>query len=189
MEEVEEQADRAPHGGPPVIGALIAVVYGAAGLAFYLYSGRAEGFVSPRLGFLLVALTSVPLGCYLLIALIFGASWPRAGSRWLIIAGVAAGYLFIALGYRLDGALTAETMARGDSLIRDIEDYRRATGTYPAGLGEIAAGGRALPVPALDDSAFAYQRTDDGGYVIAFPSVAFLICARTSAAPEWTCDD
>ncbi len=189
MEVLEEQVDRAPHGGPPILGALIAVVYGAAGLAFYLYSGRAEGFISPRLGFLLVALSSVPLGFYILIALIFRASWPRAGSRWLIIAGIAASYLLIVLGYRLDGTLTAETMARGDALARDIEDYKRATGAYPADLGEIAAGGRALPVPALDDSAFAYRRTEDGGYVIAFPSVAFLTCARTSAAPDWICDD
>ena len=189
MKEVEEQADRAPHGGPPVIGALIAVVYGAAGLAFYLYSGRAEGFVSPRLGFLLVALTSVPLGGYMLAALIFRFRWPRAGARWLIIAGVGLSYLMIVLGYRLDGVLTAETMARGDSLIRDIEDYRRATGAYPAGLGEIAAGGRAPPVPALDDSAFSYGRTADGGYVIAFPSVANLTCARSRGAPDWACDD
>lgn len=189
MEAPEEQVDRAPHGGPPILGALIAVVYGVAGLAFYLYSGRAEGFISPRLGFLLVALSSIPLGFYMLIALTFNFRWPRAASRWLIIAGIGLSYLLIVLGYRLDGARIAETMARGDTLIQDIEDYKRATGAYPAGLGEIAAGGRALPVPALDDSAFAYWRAEDGGYVIAFPSVAFLTCARTSAAPDWACDD
>ena len=74
-------------------------------------------------------------------------------------------------------------------LVQDIEDYRRATGAYPQSLGEIAAGGRAPPVPALDDSAFSYARTAGGGYVIAFPSVANLACARTSAAPDWACDD
>jgi hypothetical protein len=95
----------------------------------------------------------------------------------------------IVLGYRLDGVLTAETMARGDVLVQDIEDYRRATGAYPASLGEIAGGGRALPVPALDDSAFTYARTADGGYVLAFPSVANLACARTRGAPDWACDD
>ncbi len=188
MKELEQQAGRAPR-GVPIPGVLIAAVYGAAGVAFYVYSGRAEGFVSPRLGFLLVALTSVPLGFYMLIALIFGFRWPRAGSRWLIIASIAASYLLIALGYRMDGVRTAETMARGDVLAGDIEDYKRATGAYPADLGEIAAGGRALPVPALDDSAFTYERTGDGGYVIAFPSVAFLICSRTSDAPAWVCDD
>lgn len=189
MDEGEERTEPRPAGRPPVAGALMALVYGAAGLAFYLYSGRAEGFVSPRLGFLLVALSSVPLGFYMLIALIFGVSWPRAASRWLIIAGITASYLFIALGYRLDGALTEETMDRGDALIRDIEDYRRATGAYPLDLGEIAAGGRALPVPALEDSAFGYWRTEEGGFVIAFPSVAFLTCTRSSAAPKWVCDD
>ena len=189
MKKLEEQADRAPPGGVPVVGVLIAAVYGAAGVAFYFYSGRAEGFISPRLGFLLVALTSVPLGFYMLIALVFGFRWPRTGSRWLIIAGVAASYLFIALGYRIDSALTAETMARGDSLAGGIEDYKRATGAYPPALAAIAAGGRALPVPALDGSAFTYERTADGGYVIAFPSVAFLSCSRSSAAPAWACDD
>ena len=78
MKELEQQADRARHGGVPVLAVLIAAVYGAAGVAFYFYSGRAEGFVSPRLGFLLVALTSVPLGFYMLIALIFGFRWPRS---------------------------------------------------------------------------------------------------------------
>ena len=73
MKELEEQADRAPLGGVPVVGVLIAAVYGAAGVAFYFYSGRAEGFISPRFGFLLVALTLVPLGFYMLIAL-FGVA-------------------------------------------------------------------------------------------------------------------
>ena len=125
----------------------------------------------------------------MLIALVFGFRWPRAGSRWLIIAGVAAGYLFIALGYRMDGALTAETMARGDILATDIEDYKRATGAYPVDLGDIAAGGRALPVPALEGSAFMYTQTGDGGYAISFPSVANLRCQRVSATPAWVCDD
>ena len=189
MEVPEQQADLAPRGGPPILAALLALGYGAAGLAFYLYSGRAEGMISPRLGFLLVALTSIPLGGYMLAALIFHFRWPPASGRWLIIAGIALSYLLIVLGYRLDGALTAETMARGDVLIQDVEDFRRATGAYPQSLAEIAAGGRALPVPALDDSAFSYERTADGGYVIAFPSVAYLRCARTSAAPDWACDD
>ena len=98
-------------------------------------------------------------------------------------------YLMIVLGYRLDGVLTAETMARGDVLVQDIEDYRRATGTYPQSLGEIAADGRALPVPALEDSAFSYARTAGGGYVMTFPSVANLTCARTRGAPDWACND
>ncbi len=189
MKEVEEQTDPASHRGVPVLGVLIAVVYGIAGLAFYLYSGRAEEFISPRLGFLLVALTSVPYGAYMLIALMFRLAWPRAGSRGLIIAGIAVSYLFIVLGYRLDGALTAETMARGDILIQDMEDYKSATGAYPMALDELAAGGRTLPVPALDGSVFTYSLTEDGGFVLAFPSVAFLICSRTSAAPDWACDD
>ena len=105
--------------------------------------------------------------------------------RWLIISGIAASYLLIALGYRLDGALTAETMTRGDALVRQIEDYRRATGTYPQRLDEIGA----RPVPALDGSAFTYGRDEVGGYVIAFPSVAFLTCTRSSTVPEWVCDD
>ncbi len=185
MAEGEAGCDSGRTGGAPILGALIAVAYGAAGLAFYLYSGRAEGSISPRLGFLLVALTSVPLGFYLLTALIFRFRWPRAASRWLIISGIAASYLLIAMGYRLDGALTAETMMRGDALVRQIEDYRRATGTYPRRLDEIGA----RPAPALDGSAFTYGRTEDGGYVLAFPSVAFLTCTRSSAAPEWVCED
>ncbi len=190
MEEAEKPNDpAAPRGGLPIFGLLIALVYGAAGLGFYLYSGRAEGLVSPRLGYLLVALTSIPLGFYMLIALVFRFRGPRAASRWLIIAGVTVSYLFIVMGYRLDGALTAETMDRGDALIADIEDYKRATGAYPLDLGEIAAGGRTLPVPALEDSAFGYSLTKDGGYVIAFPSVAFLTCQRSAAAKEWVCDD
>lgn len=189
MEEAEKPNDPAPRSGLPIFGLLIALVYGAAGLGFYLYSGRAEGLISPRLGYLLVALTSIPLGFYMMIALVFRFRWPRAASRWLIIAGVTVSYLFIVMGYRLDGALTAETMDRGDALIADIEDYRHATGAYPLDLGEIAAGGRTLPVPALEDSAFGYSLTKDGGYVIAFPSVAFLICRRSAAAKEWVCDD
>ena len=189
MEVPEQQADLAPRGGPPILAALLALGYGAAGLAFYFYSGRAEGMISPRLGFLLVALTSIPLGGYMLAALIFHFRWPPASGRWLIIAGIALSYLLIVLGYRLDGALTAETMARGDALAGDIEDYKRATGAYPADLGEIAAGGRTLPVPALSDSAFSYRHMADGGYSLAFPSVAFLTCLRTSAAPEWVCGD
>ncbi len=189
MAEGEDISKTAPRGGAPVLGVIFAVAYAAAGIAFYVYSGRAEGFISPRLGFLLVVLTSVPLGAYMLIALMFRLAWPRAGSRGLIIAGIAVSYLFIVLGYRLDGDLTAETMARGDILIQDIEDYKSATGAYPIALDELAAGGRTLPVPALDDSAFTYSRAADGGFVLAFPSVAFLICSRTSAAPDWACDD
>ena len=189
MKEVEAQADQASRGGVPVLGVIFAVAYAAAGIAFYVYSGRAEGFVSPRLGFLLVALTSVPLGAYMMIALMFKLSWPRAGSRGLIIAGIAVSYLFIVLGYRLDGVLTAETMARGDILVRDIEDYKSATGAYPLVLDDLAAGGRTLPVPALDGSEFIYSPAENGGFVLAFPSVVFLICSRTSAAPDWACDD
>ncbi len=189
MAEGEDGSEIAPRGRLPVLGVMFAVAYAAAGIAFYVYSGRAEGFISPRLGFLLVALTSVPLGAYMLIALMFRLAWPRAGNRWLIIAGIAVGYLCIVLGYRLDGALTAETMARGDILIQDIEDYKSATGAYPIALDELAAGGRTLPVPALDGSEFTYSPTEDGGFVLAFPSVAFLICSRTSAAPDWACDD
>lgn len=179
----------ARRGKRPVLGLLIAVIYAAAGIAFYLYSGQAEGFISPRLGFLLVALTSVPLGAYMLVALIFRLRWPPAGSRGLIIAGIGLSYLFIALGYRLDGALTAETMARGDVLLQDLEDYKRATGAYPMALDELAAGGRTLPVPALEGSAFSYSPGADGGVVLAFPSVAFLICSRTSTAADWACND
>ena len=189
MTEGDKATDTAPPGGVPVLGIVFAVIYGAAGWAFYLYSGQAEGFISPRLWYLLVALTSIPLGFYLLIALIFRLSRPRAASRWLIIAGIAVSYLFIVLGYRLDGALTAETMTRGDELIRDIEDYKRATGAYPLVLDEIAAGGRTLPIPALAGSAFSYELTGDGGYLVAFPSVAFLVCVRASNAPDWVCDD
>ena len=187
MAEGEDISKTAPRGGAPVLGVIFAVAYAAAGIAFYVYSGRAEEFISPRLGFLLAALTSVPLGVYMLVALIFRLSWPRAGSRGLIVAGIVVSYLFIVLGYRLDGALTAESMARGDILIRHIEDYKSATGAYPMILDEM--GGRSLPVPALDGSAFIYSPTADGGFVLAFPSVAFLICSRTSAAPDWACDD
>ena len=189
MSQGEDGSELAPRGKLPVLGVIFAAAYAAAGIAFYVYSGRAEEFISPRLGFLLVVLTSVPLGAYMLIALMLRFRWPRSGSRWLIIAGIAVSYLFIVLGYRLDGDLTAETMARGDILIQDIEDYMSATGAYPMVLDELAAGGRTLPVPALDGSAFTYSLTEDGGFVLAFPSVAFLICSRTSAAPDWACDD
>ncbi len=189
MAEGEDGSKIATRGKLPVLGVIFAVVYAAAGIAFYIFSGRAEGFISPRFGFLLVALTSVPLGAYMLIALMFRLAWPRAGSRGLIIAGIAVSYLFIVLGYHLDGALTAETMARGDILIQDIEDYKSATGAYPLVLDDLAAGGRTLPVPALDGSEFIYSPAENGGFVLAFPSVAFLICSRTSAAPDWACDD
>ena len=52
-------------GRPTLGGAIAAAVYAAAGVWFFWYSGRAEGFVSPRLGPVLVALTSVPLVFYL----------------------------------------------------------------------------------------------------------------------------
>lgn len=189
MKKFQENTDYALLGAMPFFSAIIAVVYVAAGVAFYVYSGQAEGFFSPRLGFILVVLTSIPLGSYLLIALIFRFRWPSAKARWLIVIGIGVSYLLVILGYRLDGVLTAETMARGDRLIQDIEDYQRATGAYPTSLNEVAMGGRTLPVPALDRSAFSYQQTTGGGYEIAFPSVAFLTCRRTSLAADWTCDD
>ncbi len=184
---MENSEDNSGHkgGGPTLGGVLAAGAFTAAGMAFYVYSGRAEGFISPRLGFILVALTSVPLLFYLAMAAVFRLRRPRPGNRWLVIAGIVAGYLFIALGYRLDGQLTARTMDRGDRLALAIEDHRRTTGAYPESLDEL---GGPLPVPALADSAFTYRRTDEG-YRIAFPSVAFLTCWRTAAEFEWRCDD
>lgn len=173
-------------GGKPTLGGVLAAAaFSAAGVAFYVYSGRAEGFISPRLGFILVVLTSVPLLVYLGMATAFRLRRPGPGNRRLIIAGAMVGYLFIALGYRLDGQLTARSMDRGDRLALAIEDHRRATGAYPESLGQL---GGPPPAPALADSAFTYRRTDNG-YRIAFPSVAFLTCWRTAANFEWRCDD
>ena len=123
MEVPEQQADLAPRGGPPILAAFLALGYGAAGLAFYLYSGRAEGMISPRLGFLLVALTSIPLGGYMLAALIFHFRWPPASGRWLIIAGIAASEVF---DFRLRIGNRQSSIANRQSSIRSILRPSRA---------------------------------------------------------------
>ena len=176
-------ADR--RGGPTPGGALAAAVYAAAGVSFYLYSGRAEDFVSPRLGPVLVILTSVPLLFYLGMAPMFHLSRPGRANRWLIMTAIVVGYLSIVAGYRLDSRLTAETMDQGDLLALALEDHRRATGAYPHSLEQL---GGPPPAPALEDSAFTYQRTDVG-YTLGFPSVAFLRCRRSAEDAAWRCDD
>ena len=172
-------------GRPTLGGAIAAAVYAAAGVWFFWYSGRAEGFVSPRLGPVLVALTSVPLVFYLGMAPMFHFRRPRRSNRWLLMTGIVVGYLFMVAGYRLDSRLTAETMDQGDLLALALEDHRRVTGAYPDSLDQL---GGPLPAPVLADSAFTYQR-GDGGYTLAFPSVAFLLCRRNAHDPTWQCDD
>ena len=78
MAEGRQGCEPTPAAVKPVAGAILGGVYGAAGLAFYVYSGQAEGLISPRLGFLLVVLSSVPLGLYMLMALMLRWRWPRA---------------------------------------------------------------------------------------------------------------
>ena len=172
-------------GGPTLGGAISAAVYVAAGVSFYLYSGRAEDFVSPRLGPVVVALTSVPLVFYLGMAPMFRFRRPKRANRWLLMTGIVVGYLFMVAGYRLDGRLTAETMDQGDLLVLALEDYKRATGSYPESLDELGA---PPPAPALAGAAFSYQR-NDSGFWLAFPSVALLRCRRGAADPTWQCDD
>ncbi len=171
--------------GPTLGGALTAAIYAAAGLSFYLYSGRAEGFVSPRLGPVLVTLTSVPLLFYLGIAPTFHFRRPGRRNRWLIMTGIIVGYLLIVAGYRLDSQLTADSMDQGDLLALALEDHKRTTGAYPESLEQLDD---PLPIPALEGSAFSYQSAD-GGYRLAFPSVAFLRCWRGAEDPAWQCDD
>ncbi|MFP6741608.1 MAG: hypothetical protein VCD33_08290 [Alphaproteobacteria bacterium] len=166
-------------------GALTPAVYAAAGLSFYLYSGRAEGFVSPRLGPVLVTLTSVPLLFYLGMAPTFRFRRPGRRNRWLVMTGIIVGYLLIVAGYRLDSQLTADTMDQGDLIAVALDDYKRTTGAYPESLDQLNG---PLPAPALVGSTFTYQRSDDG-YDLAFPSVAFLRCQRDAENAAWRCDD
>ena len=171
--------------GPKIGGALTAAIYAAAGLSFYLYSGRAEGFVNPRLGPALVTLTSVPLLFYLGMAPTFRFRRPGRRNRWLIMAGIVAGYLLIGAGYRLDRQLTADTMDQGDILAVALEDHKRAGGIYPESLDQLDG---SLPAPALVGATFTYQPVD-GGYILAFPSVAFMQCERGADNPTWRCNN
>ncbi len=171
--------------GPTIGGALTAAAYAAAGLSFYLYSGRAEGFVSPRLGPVLVTLTSVPLLFYLGMAPTFHFRRPGRRNRWLIMTGIIVGYLLIVAGYRLDRQLTADTMDQGDLLAIALEDHKRASGIYPQSLEQLDG---PLPAPALVGAIFTYQPVD-GGYTLAFPSVAFMQCERGATDSTWRCND
>ena len=185
MDEVTEQPAR---GGRMALlsGALTAAAYAALGVAFYAYSGAAEGVVGPRVFLLLGAVSGLPLAAWAALAFLFRLRRPRTGNRWLMLGGVALCYLLVWAGYRLDDSRMGETMARGDLLAKALEDHKGATGAYPASLAALDG---ATPLPALDNSAFFYGPTDDGGYAIAFPAPALLLCRRTAANPYWECDD
>ena len=185
---MDETTDEPARGGrtPLLSGALSAAAYAALGVTFYAHSGSAEDAVSARVFLLLAAVSGLPLAAWVALAFLFRFRRPRTGNRWLMLGGVALCYVLVWAGYRLDDARMAETMARGDALAKALEGHRRATGAYPASLADLDG---EAPLPALDNSAFLYGPTDDGGYAIVFPAPAFLLCRRTAANPYWECDD
>ncbi|MDP6951460.1 MAG: hypothetical protein QGF53_01745 [Alphaproteobacteria bacterium] len=166
---------------------VLAALYVAAGVFVLSAAGEAEVGFGPSALAVLFAMSSGPLLVYLAIAAIIPAPLPRPRGRRLaaLLGGIFLCYgLVLASGARHQ-ALVEESQIIGDTVVEEIEAYRRLRGGYPltlADIGDIAA-------PALSGSQYHYFADDAEGYILSFPAGNLVNCMRTAQDPVWFCDD
>lgn len=165
-------------------------VFLAAGVAYLLMSGRAQGVEDTAISALLMMFValSVPLFLYLAVAALT-RRLPGRDNAWILCGGIAIAWLLVFAGHQLDDMRVAETMRRGNQLVRLIESHKQETGSYPESLESLTEAGAAIPEPALAGSVFWYRQDAEGGYRLGFPSVAFLYCVHYPELYAWICDD
>jgi hypothetical protein len=156
-------------------------LYIASGLIYLFFSGSAEGFASPRTPSLFLFLFAIAHGIAMVIAFLRKKTYPNTGFNFLGIFILTIGIL---AGLALDTKRTAETQKIGDQLIEKINLYSQKTGSYPSSLSDISS----TLKPTLKNSEFYYHLDKETGFILGFPTFAFMQCER-SPQSEWVCDD
>ncbi len=156
------------------------------GAAYVIFSGQAEGFVSPRIVLIVpVLLLNFLVFGVVLTSLFFLISKRRirfSKHLWIAITAILFCDICLGVGRYIENKLVSETMRRGDQIHSSIESFSSKNGRRPESLEELRHSGYVVPEPALKDSNFSYST--DGK--LTFNSIAFMICERRES---WVCDD
>jgi hypothetical protein len=150
--------------------AVAALALGAFGLAAYLGGVQGGGF-----GDFIPKLAAILLLAPLMAIAVVGRTGPRvAFAALLVMAGVAA----MQAGGTERARAFNECVERGEEVRQALQEYRQATGRYPAALSDL---GRPLPCqPALWASLLAYTPTAPG-YTLSFRDSLVTFSATESA--------
>ncbi|MCH2457642.1 MAG: hypothetical protein MK186_06295 [Henriciella sp.] len=165
----------------------LVALYLIAAALFLAFSGRAEGFGSPRilLGFLL------PIAaCHLVFARISSAYFAfRQNSKKVRSAfshASSAGCFLIAFvaSVPIDEIAISRTMERGDQILAKIEAYHDTNGSCPSAFTDLYPDPSDPPSPALFGSDFLLRNCG-----VWFNSTLFMTCERSIAEKDWRCSD
>lgn len=154
---------------------------------FLAFSGRAEGFGSPRilLGFLLPV-----AACNLLFVVISSAYFvSRRQSQKVRIAfahASSAGCFLLAFvaSVPIDEIAISRTMERGDQILAKIQAFHDANGSCPSAFTDLYPNPTDMPSPALFVSDFLLKNCG-----VWFNSTLFMTCERSIAEKDWLCTD
>ncbi len=169
----------------------LALLYSFAGGSYYLLSGAAEGFVSPRFGpFLLALVAGIHTATIIarVIARLFGYRFSLTAAHFAVVSGFIFALVGILMGMWLDDERIEESMRRGDAIAAQAGAFQALHGRCPANIGELNGIDVAIQKPALEKSEFYFYENTDGCY-LGFKSVLFMNCERSLASGEWICDD
>lgn len=172
------------------------LIYAAIGLLWLAFSGRVEGFTSPRTYLILAGFVIAPIAfghlvanIYLLIGHLFKK--PRYSLTSLItpIVAMAITPPLIVAGVQLDNWAVAKTKERAKIITSRVIAHKAETGVCPTSLEAIFTEDENIPKPAIRGASFDYTVGKFGQCYLKFPAHNWIVCNWNDRTNDWYCAD